>query len=146
MSRNVFRCAMLTTVLQEVEFKSTFRNALQQLVAPLHSVSPLQQLSSQFLSHVLYKRMREFIILLWNDLCRRCCQLTSALWEWLHSVTGFIFFSCNLFCNSTLTFCPRITPLTSRGVECDSTVHSCGEWVTSFKQKESIKKPKLTFF
>jgi len=56
---------------QRWEFTATFRNAMQQLVAPLHSVSPLQQLSSQFFSHVLYKRMREFIILLWNYLGTR---------------------------------------------------------------------------
>ena len=32
----------------QVELSSTFRNGLQQLTAPLHSVSPLQQLVSQF--------------------------------------------------------------------------------------------------
>jgi len=55
-------CASLRIALQEVQLISTFRNALQQLVTPLHSVSLLQQLSSQFLSHVLYKRMRELFI------------------------------------------------------------------------------------
>ena len=34
--------------LHEVEISSTFRNGLQQLTTPLHSVSPLQQLASQF--------------------------------------------------------------------------------------------------
>ena len=34
--------------LHEVELSSTFRNGLQQLTTPLHSVSPLQQLVSQF--------------------------------------------------------------------------------------------------
>ena len=36
--------------LHEVELSSTFRNGLQQLTTPLHSVSPLQQLVSQFYS------------------------------------------------------------------------------------------------
>jgi len=62
LSRNVFQCATLSTALHEVESKFTFAKALQQLVASLHSVSPLQQLCSQFFSHVLYKRMRKFII------------------------------------------------------------------------------------
>ena len=39
---------LLREVLHEVELSSTFRNGLQQLTAPLHSVSPLQQLVSQF--------------------------------------------------------------------------------------------------
>ena len=34
--------------LHEVELNSTFRNGLQQLATPLHSVSPLPQLFSQF--------------------------------------------------------------------------------------------------
>ena len=39
---------LLREVLHEVELSSTFRNGLQQLTIPLHSVSPLQQLVSQF--------------------------------------------------------------------------------------------------
>ena len=39
---------LLREGLHEVELISTFRNGLQQLVTPLHSVSPLQQLVSQF--------------------------------------------------------------------------------------------------
>ena len=33
----------LREALHEVELSSTFRNGLQQLATPLHSVSPLQQ-------------------------------------------------------------------------------------------------------
>ena len=40
----------LREALHEVELSSTFRNGLQQLTTPLHSVSPLQQLVSQFYS------------------------------------------------------------------------------------------------
>ena len=40
----------LREALHEVELGSTFRNGLQQLTTPLHSVSPLQQLVSQFYS------------------------------------------------------------------------------------------------
>ena len=39
---------LLRAALHEVELGSTFRNGLQQLTTPLHSVSPLQQLVSQF--------------------------------------------------------------------------------------------------
>ena len=39
---------VLREALHEVELSSTFRNGLQQLTTPLHSVSPLQQLVSQF--------------------------------------------------------------------------------------------------
>ena len=39
---------LLREALHEVELGSTFRNGLQQLTTPLHSVSPLQQLVSQF--------------------------------------------------------------------------------------------------
>ena len=39
---------LLREALHEVELSSTFRNGLQQLTTPLHSVSPLQQLVSQF--------------------------------------------------------------------------------------------------
>ena len=39
---------LLREALHEVELSSTFRNGLQQLITPLHSVSPLQQLVSQF--------------------------------------------------------------------------------------------------
>jgi len=118
LSCNVFLCATLSTALHKVEFKSTFHNALQQLVAPLHRISTLQQLSSQFLIQVLYRRMHEFIILLWNDLGMRHFQLTSVknienCWERLHGGTG----PSNLFrngaarqaaekiaqCNSTLS-------------------------------------------
>ena len=38
----------LRKALHEVELSSTLRNGLQQLTTPLHSVSPLQQLVSQF--------------------------------------------------------------------------------------------------
>ena len=38
----------LREALHEVELSSAFRNGLQQLETPLHSVSPLQQLFSQF--------------------------------------------------------------------------------------------------
>ena len=38
----------LREALYEVELSSIIRNALQQLEIPLHSVSPLQQLFSQF--------------------------------------------------------------------------------------------------
>ena len=38
----------LSEALHEVELSSTFRNGLQELTPPLHSVSPLQQLFSQF--------------------------------------------------------------------------------------------------
>ena len=39
---------LLREAMHEVELSSTFRNGLQQLTIPLHSVSPLQQLVSQF--------------------------------------------------------------------------------------------------
>ena len=41
---------LLHEALHEEELGSTFRNGLQQLATPLHSVSPLQQLVSQFYS------------------------------------------------------------------------------------------------
>ena len=39
---------LLRKMLHEVELRSTFRNGLQQLTTPLHSVSSLQHLVSQF--------------------------------------------------------------------------------------------------
>ena len=39
---------LLREALHKVELSSTFHNGLQQLIIPLHSVSPLQQLVSQF--------------------------------------------------------------------------------------------------
>ena len=39
---------LLREGLHEVELSSTFHNGLQQLTTPLHNVSPLQQLVSQF--------------------------------------------------------------------------------------------------
>ena len=39
---------VLREALHEVIVSSTFRNGLQQLIIPFHSVSPLQQLVSQF--------------------------------------------------------------------------------------------------
>ena len=39
---------LLREALLEVELSSTLRNGLQQMVTPSHSVSPLQQLVSQF--------------------------------------------------------------------------------------------------
>ena len=43
---------MLRETLYEVELSSTFRNGLQKLKTPLHSVSPLQQLLPQFYGSV----------------------------------------------------------------------------------------------
>jgi len=85
---------LLARELQEVEFRSTFRNALQQLAAPLHSVIPLQELFSDFFSRTLHSHA--FISLLWNDMGTRRFELSSAkniesCWERLHSVTGLFF-------------------------------------------------------
>ena len=39
---------LLLEALHEIELSSTFRNGLQQLITPLHSVASFQQLVSQF--------------------------------------------------------------------------------------------------
>ena len=45
---SISQCLLLRNALHEVEFSSTFRNALQQLTTPLHGVTPLQQFFSHF--------------------------------------------------------------------------------------------------
>ena len=45
----VLQFFLFCVALHEVELRSTFCNALQQLATPLHSISPFQQLCSQFL-------------------------------------------------------------------------------------------------
>jgi len=65
LSRNIFQCASFRTALQEVEFKTTFRNALHIAPlhsVPLHSVTLLHHVSSQFLRHVFNNRTHGFII------------------------------------------------------------------------------------
>jgi len=52
---DVFGCATW-----RIEFRSTFRNALQQLVAPLQCITPPATFLVIFKPR--YKRMREFII------------------------------------------------------------------------------------
>ena len=51
---------LLHGALHKVELLSTYRNALQKLSTPLHSVSPFQQLLLQFSSHVRCQSMRIF--------------------------------------------------------------------------------------
>ena len=53
---------LLREALHEVELSSTFRNGLQQLTTPLHSVSPLQQLVSQFYGSFNKGRMRTLLV------------------------------------------------------------------------------------
>ena len=67
---------LLREALHKVELSSTFRNGLQQLTRPLHSVSPFQQLVSQF-----YGRF--------NTSCFAFREaLRDKLLRKLHSITG----------------------------------------------------------
>ena len=72
---------LLREALHGVELSSTFRNGLQQLATPSHSVSPLQQLFLQF-----YGSFN-------NGACHSSCfsfwkALPDKLLRKLHSVTG----------------------------------------------------------
>ena len=70
---------LLREALHEVELSSTFRNGLQQLTTPLHSVSPLQQLVSQFYGSLNHAHTSSFFV---------PGALRDKLLRKLHSVTG----------------------------------------------------------
>ena len=75
----------LREALYEVELRSTFRNGLQQLITPLHSVSPLQQLVSQFYSRFTVVLTRAHAHTYYISFRR---ALRDKLLRKLHSVTG----------------------------------------------------------
>ena len=75
----------LREALHEVELRSTFRNGLQQLTTPLHSVSPLQQLVSQFYSRFMAVLTRAHAHTYYISFRR---ALRDKLLRKLHSVTG----------------------------------------------------------
>ena len=72
---------LLREALHEVELSSTFRNGLQQLTIPLHGVSPLQQLVSQFYGSFNKDVRAHFLFLVARSIARQVA-------ENLHSVTG----------------------------------------------------------
>ena len=59
--------------LHEVEFSSTFRNGLQQLTTPLHSVSPLRQLVSQFYGNFNKGAYAHFLFFVPRTHCETSC-------------------------------------------------------------------------
>ena len=62
---------LLREALHEVELSSTFRNGLQQLTTPLLSVSPLQQLVSQFYGNFNKGACAHFVFFLPRSIARQ---------------------------------------------------------------------------
>ena len=75
----------LREALHEVELRSTFRNGLQQLTTSLHSVSPVQQLVSQFYSSFTAVLTRAHVHTYYISFRG---ALPDKLLRKLHSVTG----------------------------------------------------------
>ena len=73
---------LLHEALHELDLRSTFRNRLQQLTTPLHSVSPLQQLVSQFYGSFTNGTCAHFLFFIPRS------NLRDKLPRKLHSVTG----------------------------------------------------------
>ena len=65
---------LLREALHEVELSSTFRNGLQQLITPLHSVSPLQQLVSQFYGSFNKLACAHFLIFIPRSIARQVAE------------------------------------------------------------------------
>ena len=64
----------LREALHEVELGSTFRNGLQQLKTPLHSVSPLQQLVSQFYGSFIKGACAHFLFFVPRSIVRQVAE------------------------------------------------------------------------
>ena len=64
----------LHEALHEVELSSTFRNGLQQLATPLHSVSPLQQLVSQFYGSFNKGACAHFLLFFPSSIARQVAE------------------------------------------------------------------------
>ena len=73
---------LLREALHEVELSSTFRNGLQWLTTPLHSVSPLQQLVSQFYSSFNKDACAHFLFFVPRSIARQVAEKIQ-----LHSIT-----------------------------------------------------------
>ena len=65
---------LLRKTLHEVEPSSTFRNGLQQLTRPLHSVSTLQQLVSQFYGSFNKGACAHFLLFRSEEHCETSCR------------------------------------------------------------------------
>ena len=65
---------LLRKALHEVEISSTFRNRLQQLATPLHSVTPLQQRFSQFYGSFNKGACAHFLFIVTRSLARQVAE------------------------------------------------------------------------
>ena len=65
---------LLREALHEVELSSTFRNGLQQLTTPSHSVSPLQQLVSQFYGSFKNGACAQFMFFVPRSIARQVAE------------------------------------------------------------------------
>ena len=90
---------LLRKALHEVELSFTFRNGLQQLTIPLHSVSPLQQLVSQFYGSFNKGACMFFVT---NSIARqvaeKIAQCNKALTPNLGILQRYIFNHCEVSC------------------------------------------------
>jgi len=117
---NVFQCATLSTPLHKVEFKSMFCNELQLLVAPLHSVSTVQQLSLQFVTQVLYNR------------CQNLLFCSEKSWVWgvfslsLSKILLRTISQCNRvqFCIQQLVLQAIVRQVAEKITQCNSTLNN----------------------
>ena len=65
---------LLREALHEIELSSTFRNGLQQLTTPLHSVSLLQQLASQFYGNFNKGACAQFLFFVQRSIVRQVAE------------------------------------------------------------------------
>ena len=91
---------LLCKVLHEVELSSTFCNKLQQLALPLHSVSHLQQLVSQFYSSFNRGACAHFLFFVPRSIARQVAKKIAQCNTWPQHQTSAT-------CNATFSIIVR---------------------------------------
>ena len=93
---------LLCKALHKVELGCTFRNGLQQLTTPLHSVSPLQQLVSQFYGSFSKGACAHFLFFVPKNIARqvaeKIAQCNRASTPNLSNLQRYIFNHCETSC------------------------------------------------
>ena len=92
----------LRDALHEAELGSTFRNGLQQLITPLHSVSPLQQLVSQFYGSFIKGACAHFVFrsehIIARQVAEKPTQCNRASTPNFGNLQRYIFNHCEISC------------------------------------------------
>ena len=93
---------LLRKALHKVELSSTFCNGLQQLTTPLHGVSPLQQLVSQFYGSFSKGTCAHFLFFVLRNIARqvaeKIAQCNRASMPNLGNLQCYIFNHCKTSC------------------------------------------------